>query len=86
MDPGSRSGEPRIWGSTVDPEQRLVRHAGGKETPESSLRTTNPVLCTHSLLQLRVGGGAVAAVAHGAAGHAVAHAAEHSRAAQLLCG
>lgn len=40
----------------------------------------------HAFLQLRVGGGAVAAVGDRAAAQAASHAAEHARAAQVLTG
>lgn len=53
VDPGGRSGEPRrVWGPTVDPEQRIVRQAGRKQTPVSPLRTHASLVGPHSLLQL----------------------------------
>lgn len=87
VNPGCRSGQPGwIRGPTVDPEERIMRQAWRKQTPESPLRPHAALVGPHRLLQLRVGGGAVAAVAHGATSHAAGHAAEHARAAQLLTG
>lgn len=87
MDPGGRPGEPcRVWPSTVDPEERLVRQAWGEEGSEGPLWPNAAILCPKGFLHLRVGGGAIAAVAHRAARHPAGHAGEHAGAAQLFAG
>lgn len=87
MDPVGRSDKP-CWvrAPAVDPEERIVRQAVRKQAPESPLRPHASLIGPNSLFQLRIGGGAIAAVAHRAAGHAASHAAEHAWAAQLLTG
>lgn len=87
VDPVCRSGKP-CWvrRPAVEPEERIVRQAGRQQAPISPLRPHSSLIGPNSLLQLRVGGRAVAAVAHRAAGHTASHAAEHARAAQLLTG
>lgn len=86
MDPWAGPGKPRwVRGSTIDPEERIMRQAGGKQTPEGPLGP-HSLVDSHGLLQLRVSGRAIAAVADGASSHAPSHAAEHSRAAELLAG
>lgn len=87
MDPGGRSGEPRrVRASAVDPEERFMRQAGREQASEGPLWPNAAVICPESFLHLRIGGGTVAAVAHGAARHPAGHAVEHARAAQLFAG
>lgn len=87
MNPRCWSSEPHwVWSATVNPEERLMRQARGKQAPESPLRPNAPLISPHSFLQFRGGGGAITAVAHGAPGHTAGHAAEYTRAAQLLAG
>lgn len=87
MDPGGMSAEPcRVCSSTVDPEEGFVWQAWREQAPEGPLWPHATVICAEGLLDLRVGGGAVAAVAHGAARHPAGHAVEHARAAQLFAG
>lgn len=87
MDPGGVSAEPcRVCCSTVDPEERFVRQAWREQASEGPLWPHAALICAEGLLDLRVGGGAVAAVAHGAARHPAGHAVEHARAAQLFAG
>lgn len=61
--------------------------AGVEEAAERPFRAHAATIFTpHAFLQLRIGGGAVAAVGDRAAAHTAGHAAEHARAAQVLIG
>lgn len=81
------SAEPRrVCSSTVDPEERFVWQAWREQASEDSLWPHATIICTEGLLDLGVGGGAVAAVTHGAARHPAGHTVEHARAAQLFAG
>lgn len=87
MDPGGRSAEPcRVWSPAVDPVERFMRQAWREQASESPLRSDATIVCPKGFLYLRVGGSAIAAVAHRAARHPAGHTVEHAGAAQLFAG